>query len=333
MTILNECDSMGGLLESIDRQTRQPDEFVICDAGSTDGTLQVIEQWIASTSIPTRVIVAEGANIAQGRNLAIRSTTSDVLAVTDGGCVLDQQWLERLADSIARDDIDVVFGGSRAQGVTTVGRTFAHLYNAKTHTGNLTNTEHSSRSVAFRRHVWDAVGGYPEYLTLAGEDAAFFAALQRSHRIVVQRDAFVTWHHGTDSLRSIYQVHRRNARGEGEAMMWPSRFVALTLGYLCAMAVLFWPRSPTRSRVTGALLLLVYNSRASHRVARVSGGWRNCLALPLVSLVRDAGMSVGYIEGLWSRRTTAPARVGKEHSGQPEREANLRLLSIRRESA
>ncbi|MFO7742319.1 MAG: glycosyltransferase, partial [Anaerolineae bacterium] len=42
-TVLNEGKSLPRLLDSLTAQTRQPDEVVICDGGSTDGTLAVLE--------------------------------------------------------------------------------------------------------------------------------------------------------------------------------------------------------------------------------------------------------------------------------------------------
>ena len=43
-TIYNEADSVDAWLGSIPDQTRPPDEIILCDAGSTDGTIERIEQ-------------------------------------------------------------------------------------------------------------------------------------------------------------------------------------------------------------------------------------------------------------------------------------------------
>jgi len=42
-TVLNEADSLPRLLDSLAAQTRLPDEVVICDGGSPDGPLSLLE--------------------------------------------------------------------------------------------------------------------------------------------------------------------------------------------------------------------------------------------------------------------------------------------------
>ena len=95
VTVLNEARSLPALLDTIAAQTRQPDEVVICDGGSTDGTLNLLR---AETRFPVRVIERPGCNISQGRNFAIEAATGDVIASTDAGVRLDPKWLEKLVE-------------------------------------------------------------------------------------------------------------------------------------------------------------------------------------------------------------------------------------------
>src|SRR4051794_18303940 len=92
-TLLNEASTIQRLLNSINAQTRQPDEIVIVDAGSSDSTVNIIDTWSASTALPVQLILVPGANISRGRNVAIERASNDVIAVTDGGCALKDDWL------------------------------------------------------------------------------------------------------------------------------------------------------------------------------------------------------------------------------------------------
>src|ERR687887_1507266 len=71
-------------LASVRAQTRQPDEVVIVDGGSIDGTFEVLERESAVTAI-----LEPAANIARGRNVAVRAAAHEVIAVTDADCVLE----------------------------------------------------------------------------------------------------------------------------------------------------------------------------------------------------------------------------------------------------
>jgi len=316
LTVLNEEGSIGSLLESVSAQSRLPDEVVVCDAGSTDRTLQVLEEWQRVSGLVVKILVRPGINIAGGRNAAIQEAVHDVIAVTDGGCVLDYRWLERMCAHLAGDgNREVVYGGSVARGRRMAGRAFADLYNTKTNGTTLTNTEHSSRSVAFTKSAWAKVGGYPEGLTLAGEDTAFFAELDKSHRTTIARDALVHWFHGTNTLRTIYRVHLRNSIGEAEAGLWPVRHAALVLGYATCLTLIIWPGSRASRRGAGALALAAIACRHNLKVLRYTNNPATLALLPLVTVARDLGMIHGHTIGLL--RGTKGRYSALDHDGMP----------------
>src|SRR5687767_11552577 len=150
-TLFNEGESIRRLLGSIERQTKLPDEIVIVDAGSKDDTVGIIREWKKSVKLPVNLIIKAGANISRGRNRAISEAKHTIIAVTDGGCELDKHWLERITNPLQAEGLDVVYGGTVAKGHSLIGRLFAAFYFTKTHTEEPTNTEHSARSMAFRR--------------------------------------------------------------------------------------------------------------------------------------------------------------------------------------
>ena len=94
ITVLNESDHIRRLFDSVVKQTRQPDEVVVCDGGSKDNTLDLIREY--SNRLPLKIVTKEGANISQGRNEAIRNAGHEIVAVTDAGVWLEERWLEEL---------------------------------------------------------------------------------------------------------------------------------------------------------------------------------------------------------------------------------------------
>src|SRR3982074_2130356 len=98
VTVLNEVSTLDTLLQSIERQTLLPDEIVVADGGSTDGTREALQRW--TSRLPLRVVDARGANIARGRNLAIEAATGELIAVTDAGVRLEPDWLANLRGAL-----------------------------------------------------------------------------------------------------------------------------------------------------------------------------------------------------------------------------------------
>jgi len=110
-TVRNERESVDRWVRSLLRQTRMPDEVIIVDGGSSDGTLELLETVASQVPIPFRVIAEPGANIARGRNVAISQARSEVIAVTDFGCMLEPRWLEALVTPFEVDpDVQVAAG-------------------------------------------------------------------------------------------------------------------------------------------------------------------------------------------------------------------------------
>ena len=54
-TVLNEEKTIKFLLQSIEVQTKKPDEVVIVDAGSTDQTVQLIKAWQKRSKLKIRL--------------------------------------------------------------------------------------------------------------------------------------------------------------------------------------------------------------------------------------------------------------------------------------
>jgi glycosyltransferase involved in cell wall biosynthesis len=312
-TVRDERRSIEGFLGSLLEQTRVPDEIVVVDGGSTDGTWEALGR-LASTHPALIVLRRPGANIATGRNVAIQVARGEVVAVADAGTVASPTWLERLVAPLEEDRGLAVSGGFFVPGG---GRWLERTITAII-TPQLTEVDPdrflpSSRSVAFRKEWWARAGGYPEWLDHC-EDLVFDLELKRAGgRFTFVPDALVTWS-ARPTLRAFFRQYLHYARGDGRARLYGRRHAIRYGAYLAGTGLVC-----ASSRRPVLLLVLAgagaaYMSKFLRRVVNVPpGGTRaalgGALALaPVVVVVGDVAKMIGYPRGRWERRRSRAAR-------------------------
>ncbi|MGB7588984.1 MAG: glycosyltransferase, partial [Solirubrobacterales bacterium] len=164
-TLRDEAGSVGTFLDGLLSQSRPPDEIVLVDGGSTDGTVDEIKRAVATAPVPIRLIEAPGANISEGRNIAIDAASHELIAVTDAGTNPQPVWLERLVAPLERDpELAVSSGFFLPGGSGWRQRALAIAITPQREEIDPEAFLPSSRSVAFRRTWWSRVAGYPEWL-------------------------------------------------------------------------------------------------------------------------------------------------------------------------
>lgn len=306
VTLFNEADSLEGWLDSLARQTRAPDEVVLVDAGSSDGTIETLRA-LAERDRRIKVHVAPGLNVPQGRNEAIRRAESGLIAVTDAGTLLESDWLERLLEPIdGRPEIGVSGGSSAPDGRTPFEYALATIITPRADEIDPERYLPSSRSIAFRRPLWESVGGYPDWLR-AGEDLVFDLRLKAAGaRFAIAPDAVVRWH-PRPTLREFFKQYRHYARGDGHAHLWTKRHVVRYASYAAGFGLAWQATSHPWAWGVLAAGFAAYARRYVRRVRRerpftTRGGMAGAYGLiPVVIVVGDAGKMIGYPQGLWER--------------------------------
>lgn len=323
MTVYNEAGALARLLSSLAEQTRTPDEVVVCDGGSTDGTADLIRGWAAQAGhglTNVKVIVAQGANISRGRNLAIEAAAGPVIAVTDAGVRLEAGWLETLvrpfeqaAGVETRPDAVAGFFVPDAAGVfqTAMAATVLPLVDEIDPARFLP----SSRSVAFTKDIWRAVGGYPEWLDYC-EDLIFDLRVNARHAaqpsgFVWAPDARVHFR-PRETLRAFWTQYYRYGRGDGKADLWRKRHAIRYLTYAVVLPALIGHAFfGVYARWLGwaglAAGVAAYCGRPWQRLITLGSGLTPVqrlaagLWVPLIRVVGDVAKMAGYPVGLWWR--------------------------------
>ena len=316
-TVRDEAASIDRLLDSLLTQTRQPDELIFVDGGSSDDTVARLKAREVAGA-PLRVYSAPGANISQGRNAAIRVARADVIASVDAGVRLEPGWLAALVrpfEAAGGDAVDVVCGSFRPD-----ARTPVELAMGATTLPTLEEIDPdrflpSSRSVAFRRRCWEAVAGYPEGLDYC-EDLVFDLDLKRQgFRFVFAPDALVHFR-PRSNLRAFFKQYYRYARGDGKADLWRRRhairYATYVVGPVVALLGFWYKLAWLAIGIAGAAYLyrpyrhLLPELRGRGRKAQAEAA----LLVPVVRLVGDAAKMIGYPVGVvWRLRRGPPAQT------------------------
>jgi glycosyltransferase involved in cell wall biosynthesis len=317
MTVRDEAASLPALFESIMGQRFLPDEIVIVDGGSTDGTQDVVRAY--SDRLPLRLIELPGANISQGRNAAIRAAKHSVIAATDAGVRLDPGWLENLMRpfAIKVPHVDVVSGFFVADPQTAFERAMGATVLPALDDIDPHTFLPSSRSVAFRKVAWEAAGGYPEWLDYC-EDLVFdMNLLATGHRAIFVPEARV-YFRPRSNLRAFFLQYYRYARGDGKAGLWRKRHAIRYATYLFGPTLAAWAWWHRQLATGKALLLLVALFAAAycrrpyarllpmlHSIPIRSALKALCL-VPIIRLTGDIAKMLGYPVGILWRLKNKP---------------------------
>lgn len=307
-TVKNEGEALRRLLDSLVDQTVTPNEVVICDGGSTDETLEILREY--QRWLPLKIVLAPGSNISQGRNRAIETATGEIIAATDAGVLLSPVWLEELIRPIQTNEATVVSGWFEPDPYTDFEVVMAATVLPEREDINPQTFLPSSRSVAFCKTAWEAVGGYPEWLDYS-EDLVFDMALKEDVGNFAFAPGAVAYFRPRGSLRSFGKQYYNYARGDGKANLWPKRHAIRYATYLIALPLLL--REIWRGKLVGWLGLLVgviaYSRRPAVRLWNQTYGWRpptraRAFALiPIIRFVGDVAKMLGYPVGvLWRVR-------------------------------
>lgn len=276
-TCLNEFSNVSKWQRDVLGQTRQPDEISILDAGSSDGTSERLAAW-AERDKRVNLEIHPKCTVAQGRNLAIRNTSAEILVSTDMGCRLESRWIEALVTPLLSDSSVMVVAGNYKPDYSslTTHAARASFYLSGNHAAPLgSGFLPSSRSIAYHRVVWEKLKGYPEDLTYAADDTVFAMQIHRAgFKMACAPDAMSRWYRHA-ALRGYWKEAFGYARGNGEALIATPKIlerypngVSKTVGTIYAVYCTLRrsPRALMRAMVRAdvfampLILLLIYGS-------------------------------------------------------------------------
>lgn len=303
--MLNEARTLPDLLSALTAQTRRPDELIFVDAGSADGSADLVRQWWASegwAGLGCQVLSLPGAYPGAGRNAGVRTAQGEWIAFLDAGIDPDSQWLEQLERFSDLHATPGVFGVCRFTADKAFQRAICALSNGQ---GAVHPVVPAS---IFKREVFGVVGYFPEHLR-AAEDLVWVASYEMQYGVrAICEDAQVSYRHFPRTWRGVVRKWQMAEYFSVLAGMRTRQQLVLLIALPTLYAALL-TGTPWGLGVYSAYLLLrgVVDPISRSRPRR---WWRShpraiIIAIPL-GAVLDVAKFVGTIRGWLARRRAQP---------------------------
>ena len=300
-TVLNEKKTILSLLKSISTQSRLPNEVIIVDGGSSDGTFEILKKARRTFPHLKLRIYRHSSGRSAGRNFAIQKAGFNTIAITDAGCVLDTDWLQELAKMLLRTGADVVSGYYRAEPETPFEEAVVPYVLVMPDQLDPLSFLPATRSMLLKKSVFETVGFFDETLEVS-EDYEFAHRLKRaSIERVFAQEATVIWK-PRQNLLSFFRMVVSMSKGDvlggvirPKALLVVVRYVFFVLLFLLGLYVM----SAHYFLLLGVSLGLysLWAIWKNHTyVSAKAYGW-----LLVLQFTADIGVLLGMVQGLLRR--------------------------------
>jgi glycosyltransferase involved in cell wall biosynthesis len=269
-------------LRSILEQSRRPDEVVVSDGGSTDGTVRIVREVLADHPEVSSRVIADGSRLGVSANFAraLAATGGDLIALSDQDDVWHPDRLRRGMDGLTSDDRTLLAHSDArlidADGVELGTGLFAALGVGARERAQLAGDDAfallvrrnvvTGATVVMRRRLLELAEPFPGSWVhdewLAALAAAFGRIAPSDERLIDYRQ------HGTNAIGVSnptfgYRVHRMlEARGE--------RYVRLATRAAALQERLDLLEAPDRWRELARLKAEFEEDRSHYARARVA---------------------------------------------------------------
>lgn len=285
--VYNEIDWIKKFMDSLYQQTKKPDEIIIVDGASNDGTLEYLKNEEKQWKI---VLFSFKCNVAEARNHAIKHAKNELILCTDAGCIVNKDRCEEIIKVYETTDNKVVWWKSDY----VIKDEFQKKVKNRIISPDPNFSFVSSRNISFYKKVWEEVMWYPEYLTKSWEDTYFNYTIEQAwYKIYFCKKAIVKrWMR--KNYKDYYEMYRNYTQWDievfiihkvvqSDSIKQAGVFVIFWLFLLSLLFILKWYAIPAYLII--AVMLWLYKR---------SGGW---FVFDLkFSLTKIAGTAVWFIK-------------------------------------
>lgn len=196
----NSVKTIGSCLNSIFQQTLSPDEVLIIDGISQDGTLEVIKEY------PVKLVSEPNLGYGFARNVGLTTASGEIVAFVDSDCVLEKNYLKELiAVLTSKQDIAGVGGIVYSKERNYISESFnVRLFGISSFETEIREVDSiSGGTCAYPKDLLIKVGGFNSEIK-GGEDFELNFRLRKSgYKLLVVPSARTYHYHPTSISRLI----------------------------------------------------------------------------------------------------------------------------------
>ena len=208
LNLLNEKRHIRDLLDSLVIQ-EGPVEIVVVDAGSRDGTVEIIKGYMEKH--PQIRFFHHPGTRGESTNFGISQASGDAIATIGGDCIANPFWIKELRGSLAKSDI--VAGKTINIGY----HAFEDLERVELHHRGF-DVSYPSASMAWRKEVLKTVNGFDEWFITAEDIDLNFRAVSQGFTLGYNPEAIV-YHRTKGSFRGFFKQAFWNGWGRKQLTM------------------------------------------------------------------------------------------------------------------
>jgi len=308
--LFNRPLEIDDMLRSLGHQTYKDFEVLIIEDGSVNDAKSVVEKY--RDTLDLHYYYKENAGQGFARNFGFERAKGDYFIIFDSDCILPDDYLALVQDSLARHPLDAYGGPDAAhESFTPIQKAISYAMTSPFTTGGIRgNKRHMGRfhprsfNMGVSREVWEKVGGFK--LTRLGEDIEYSIRIHEAgFKIGLIPDAVVFHKRRTDFMQFYKQLHffgrarvniYRHFPAELKAVhFFPSMFVI----FLGATVLANVARSPLACLCNflfaGYVLLLFFHAWMTTHSVKVA-----FLGL-VASFIQLSAYGLGFMQDLWKR--------------------------------
>ncbi|KYH38260.1 MAG: Mycofactocin system glycosyltransferase [Candidatus Bathyarchaeota archaeon B23] len=310
--VKNSAGTIGELLDSLMKLDYNWErlEILVVDGRSTDGTREIVERY------PVRLLEEEGRGLNAARNTGVRYSKGEIIAFTDGDCIVPSDWVRTLAENFR--DPSVGFVGGLVEGYHRdsflsiyMDETLFHAVPSFTTRSEATDLRllrfPAGCNMAFRRHALEKIDLFDERIYYGFDDLEPVEELGlRGFRIVLDPRVLI-WHKHRTTLWAMIKQHFNYGRGGALLLIykrasrlsrWFSAYLfstTLLLSLILLLLTLGLTLMPKLLRLLVASLISIYMLHMAlySRMAMSSKRMSKMLLYPLLDILRGLSFTLG----------------------------------------